>query len=253
VLSVGGVQPGDAPSWNAAISFTSAYIEAVWKALVAALLISAALQAFVPRTWLLRLLNRRGRVTSALAGGFCGRGGVLLVIPTAGEIPILQGLAIAGVAAGPIGALLITLPAVSLPGTAMVGRTRMENHCRDGRHGCRRGPSRSGPAHRAVTSCWPSPASSPRRTWSDLLWPGASPIDGQATGCVHRALSEPDFSATDRTADVAEDEEHHSDDQQDPTEVVEQTQSGQISDDEQYQAKDDHFRPSLRGTLNARR
>jgi uncharacterized protein len=279
VLSVGGVRPGDAPSWNAAISFTSAYIEAVWKALVAALLISAALQAFVPRTWLLRLLNRRGRVTSALAGGLCstpsmmctcctapvavslrrsgvstsaavaywlgnpllnpavlvflllvapwqwtvtrlvigllvvvggaalvawlteGRRGVaipeasqltgndeqeplgtewlasaparfgrallrlsivlvpeylivvmlfgafrgwlfpisaasgfgllivliaagvgtLLVIPTAGEIPILQGLAIAGVAAGPIGALLITLPAVSLPGIAMVG------------------------------------------------------------------------------------------------------------------------------------
>ena len=280
VLSVGGVQPGDAPSWDAAISFTSAYIEAVWKALVAALLISAALQAFVPRTWLLRLLNRRGRVTSALAGGLCStpsmmctcctapvavslrrsgvstsaavaywlgnpllnpavlvflllvapwqwtvtrlvigllvvvggaalvawltesrrdvvisdasqltgnaeqeplgtewlasapkrfgrallrlsivlvpeylivvmligafRGwlfpisaassfgllavliaagvGTLLVIPTAGEIPILQGLAIAGVAAGPIGALLITLPAVSLPGIAMVGR-----------------------------------------------------------------------------------------------------------------------------------
>jgi uncharacterized membrane protein YraQ (UPF0718 family) len=48
--------------------------------------------------------------------------GTLLVIPTAAEIPILQGLAIAGVAAGPIGALLITLPAVSLPGIAMVGR-----------------------------------------------------------------------------------------------------------------------------------
>ena len=47
--------------------------------------------------------------------------GTLLVIPTAGEIPILQGLAIAGVAAGPVGALLITLPAVSLPGIAMVG------------------------------------------------------------------------------------------------------------------------------------
>lgn len=48
--------------------------------------------------------------------------GTLLVIPTAAEIPILQGLALAGVAAGPIGALLVTLPAVSLPGIAMVGR-----------------------------------------------------------------------------------------------------------------------------------
>jgi uncharacterized protein len=280
VLGVGGVRPGDAPSWHAATSFTAAYVAAVWKALVAALLISAALQSLVPRTWLLRLLNRRGRVASAVAGGLCStpsmmctcctapvavtlrrsgvstsaalaywlgnpllnpavlvfllfvapwqwtatrlvvgllvvvggaalvarltenrrgtagsdtaqltgddepepmgtewlvsapsrfgrallrlsivlvpeyvlvvmligafRGwlfpiaatlnsgllvvviaavfGTLLVIPTAGEIPILQGLVIAGVAAGPIGALLITLPAVSLPGIAMVGR-----------------------------------------------------------------------------------------------------------------------------------
>jgi uncharacterized protein len=280
VLGVGGVKPGDAPSWKAATSFTGAYIQAVWKALVAALLISAALQSLVPRTWLLRVLNRRGRVASALAGGLCstpsmmctcctapvavtlrrsgvstaaavaywlgnpllnpavlafllfvapwqwtvtrlvvgllvvvggaalvtwlvegrrdagmadtakltgedepeplgtewlrsaparfgrallrlsivlvpeyvlvvmligafrgwlfpigatlGSGllvvviaavtGTLLVIPTAGEIPILQGLAIAGIGAGPIGALLITLPAVSLPGIAMVGR-----------------------------------------------------------------------------------------------------------------------------------
>jgi uncharacterized protein len=48
--------------------------------------------------------------------------GTLLVIPTAGEIPILQGLAVAGLAAGPLGALLVTLPAVSLPGIAMVAR-----------------------------------------------------------------------------------------------------------------------------------
>ncbi|MGH8888609.1 MAG: permease, partial [Acidothermaceae bacterium] len=39
-----------------------------------------------------------------------------------GEIPILQGLSALGVGAGPLGALLITLPAVSLPSMAMVGR-----------------------------------------------------------------------------------------------------------------------------------
>jgi uncharacterized membrane protein YraQ (UPF0718 family) len=280
VLGVGGVRPGDPPSWHAATSFAAAYIQAVWKALVAALLISAALQSLVPQAWLLRLLNRRGRMSSALAGGLCstpsmmctcctapvavslrrsgvstpaavaywlgnpllnpavlvflllvapwqwtvtrlvvgalvvvggaalvarltdgrrdtvtadastlagndepepagterlsraparfgrallrlslvlvpeylvivlligafrgwlfplGAGlssgllvvltaavvGTLLVIPTAGEIPVLQGLALAGVAAGPIGALLITLPAVSVPGIVMVGR-----------------------------------------------------------------------------------------------------------------------------------
>lgn len=275
VLGVGGVRAGDPPSWQAATSFVLAYGQSVWKALVAALLISAALQSLVPRGWLLRLLNRRSRFGSAVAGGLgstpsmmctcctapvvvslrrsgvstaaaiaywlgnpllnpavlvflvlvapwewsatrlvvglvvvlggavvvdrltggthapaelvdatdagesgrewlrqapkrfgrallrlavvlvpeylvivllvgafrgwlfpvdaaSGSGlvivllaavvGTLVVIPTAGEIPILQGLALAGVAAGPIGALLITLPVVSLPGIVMVGR-----------------------------------------------------------------------------------------------------------------------------------
>lgn len=268
ILTVGGVQPGDAPSWSAATSFTWAYAQAVWRALLAALLISAALQTLVPRSWLLRVLNRRGTVRSAVAGGLAGtpsmmcacctapvavglkrqgastaavvafwlgnpllnpavlvflllvapwqwtvtrlvvgvvvvvggavlvarlaerrapvtlppvatddpppgvrrylrvllrmsvtlvpeylvvvmllgafRGwllplgsglssgllvvivaalvGTVMVIPTAGEIPILQGLALAGLSLGGVGALLITLPVVSLPGVAMVGR-----------------------------------------------------------------------------------------------------------------------------------
>jgi hypothetical protein len=46
---VGGVQPGDPLSWNAALTFTVTYENAVWKALVAALLVSAALQVLVPR------------------------------------------------------------------------------------------------------------------------------------------------------------------------------------------------------------
>jgi uncharacterized membrane protein YraQ (UPF0718 family) len=49
--------------------------------------------------------------------------GTLIVVPTAGEIPILQGLAAAGVGAAPIGALLITLPAISLVSMAMVVRS----------------------------------------------------------------------------------------------------------------------------------
>ena len=48
--------------------------------------------------------------------------GAMLVIPTAGEIPVLTGLVLAGAAAGPIGALLLTLPAVSVPGAVVVGR-----------------------------------------------------------------------------------------------------------------------------------
>jgi uncharacterized membrane protein YraQ (UPF0718 family) len=273
ILRVGGVHAGDAPSWHAATVFFHAYVTAIWPALLTALLVSACVQTFVPRTWLPRLMNHRGTVTTALAGGaaampsmmcaccaapvtvtlrrsgvdrsaavaywlgnpllnpavlvflvfvapwqwslvrlvigaatviaaaalvrgvtrrsrvaeppntaarpsgpddapagrrfatalarMClvllpeyliivlvigaGRGwllslvepahhgvllvvvaavlGTLLVIPTAGEIPILTGLALAGVSSGVVGALLITLPAVSLPGAAMVSRS----------------------------------------------------------------------------------------------------------------------------------
>lgn len=48
--------------------------------------------------------------------------GTLVVIPTAGEIPLIAGLAAAGVGRGPLGALLITLPAISVPSMVMVAR-----------------------------------------------------------------------------------------------------------------------------------
>jgi uncharacterized membrane protein YraQ (UPF0718 family) len=48
--------------------------------------------------------------------------GTMMVVPTAGEIPVVQGLAAAGVGTGPVGALLITLPAISLVSMAMVAR-----------------------------------------------------------------------------------------------------------------------------------
>ena len=48
--------------------------------------------------------------------------GMLFVIPTAAEIPIIQGLLLAGLPIAPAAALLITLPAVSLPSLVMVSR-----------------------------------------------------------------------------------------------------------------------------------
>jgi uncharacterized protein len=48
--------------------------------------------------------------------------GTLFMIPTAGEIPIIQGLLAAGVGVGPVGALVLTLPALSLPSMLMVRR-----------------------------------------------------------------------------------------------------------------------------------
>jgi uncharacterized membrane protein YraQ (UPF0718 family) len=68
-LSAAGIEAGQAPSWTAAWSFTVDYGQTVWKALLAALLIAAALQSLVRRDWLVRLLSRRTPVTSAMAGG----------------------------------------------------------------------------------------------------------------------------------------------------------------------------------------
>jgi uncharacterized membrane protein YraQ (UPF0718 family) len=48
--------------------------------------------------------------------------GLLFVIPTAGEIPIVQTLMTFGLGVGPAAALLTTLPPVSLPSMLMVGK-----------------------------------------------------------------------------------------------------------------------------------
>ena len=273
ILGVGGVHAGDRPTWHAATTFFHAYVSSIWPALVVALLISASVQALMPRAWLPHVFNRGVVVASALVGGVASmpsmmctccaapvavtlrrngvtvpaavaywlgnpllnpavlvflffvapwqwtltrmlvgfatvvgaaalvglvtrapggdsttsaiaaagdersaarprrfvrallylslvllpeyailvllvgavRGwlltlgqpahhgllivvlaaivGTLMVIPTAGEIPVLQGLALLGVSAGTLGALLITLPAFSIPGAAMVARS----------------------------------------------------------------------------------------------------------------------------------
>ena len=53
----------------------------------------------------------------------CAFIGTLLVIPTGGEIPVVLALTAAGASAATAGALLITLPALSLPSMVMVGRS----------------------------------------------------------------------------------------------------------------------------------
>lgn len=66
---------GSAPSFHAAWTFTSAYANAVWPGFLAALLIAAALEALIPRRWLLRALARRTHAQNSVAGG-------LLALPT---------------------------------------------------------------------------------------------------------------------------------------------------------------------------
>jgi uncharacterized membrane protein YraQ (UPF0718 family) len=48
--------------------------------------------------------------------------GLLFVIPTAGEVPIVQAMLVLGVGAGPAAALMMTLPPISLPSLAMTGK-----------------------------------------------------------------------------------------------------------------------------------
>ena len=49
--------------------------------------------------------------------------GMLFVIPTAGEVPIVQAMLALGMGIGPAAALLMTLPPVSLPSLTMLGRS----------------------------------------------------------------------------------------------------------------------------------
>jgi hypothetical protein len=49
--------------------------------------------------------------------------GMLFVIPTAGEVPIIQAMLTLGIGVGPAGALLMTLPPISVPSLAMLARS----------------------------------------------------------------------------------------------------------------------------------
>lgn len=69
VLRVGGVRPGDPPSWAAAGSFAAAYFGEVARALVAALVLSAAAQACLPREVTARWFGGRSGFRGALLGG----------------------------------------------------------------------------------------------------------------------------------------------------------------------------------------
>ncbi len=73
------------------------------------------------RAWLFPVLGPEVGNTLPWIVGFAVAG-ALFVIPTAGEAPIIQAMLALGVGAGPAGALLMTLPPISLPSMAMVSR-----------------------------------------------------------------------------------------------------------------------------------
>lgn len=71
--------------------------------------------------WFAGLHGLEGRI-GALAIVIAAVVGTLLVIPTGGEIPIIGALLAVGAGAGTTGALLIALPALSIPSMVMVGK-----------------------------------------------------------------------------------------------------------------------------------
>lgn len=73
------------------------------------------------RAWLLPAIPATTSA-EALPLALAAVGGTLFMIPTAGEIPIAQALLASGFGAGVVAALVVTLPAISLPSIAMVWR-----------------------------------------------------------------------------------------------------------------------------------
>lgn len=62
--SVAPPATGLAAAWQ----YTLAYFNAVWMAVVLALLIGTTVQVFVPRRWLLKMLGARNAKSAAIAG-----------------------------------------------------------------------------------------------------------------------------------------------------------------------------------------
>ena len=93
--------------------FMSLTIKLLPEYLVLVLLLGAT------RAWLFPVFGADDSIiwifTLALAG-------MLFVIPTAGEVPIVQAMFALGMGAGPAAALIMTLPAVSLPSLVMLGK-----------------------------------------------------------------------------------------------------------------------------------
>jgi uncharacterized membrane protein YraQ (UPF0718 family) len=83
---------------------------------IAVLLLGAA------RAWLFPAVGETASNGILTIAGFA-IAGMLFVIPTAGEIPIIQSLMSFGLGAGPASALLLTLPSVSLPSLLMISRS----------------------------------------------------------------------------------------------------------------------------------
>jgi uncharacterized membrane protein YraQ (UPF0718 family) len=113
IATAAGVEPGSAPSLAAGWRFLLAYGGAVWKALVAGLVLAAAVQTLVPRRWLLQVMRHRRSTSSAVVGGLLSTPGMMCTCCTAPVASALRrgGVPTAGVVAYWLGNPLLN-PAV---------------------------------------------------------------------------------------------------------------------------------------------
>lgn len=100
--------------WMKSIGMMLLYVVPAY--LLSVLLLGAA------RVWLFPQIGE-GSANSLIAIILFAIAGMLFVIPTAAEIPIIQAFMALGLGAGPAAALLITLPAISLPSLLIVGKS----------------------------------------------------------------------------------------------------------------------------------
>lgn len=92
--------------------FSTLGIKLLPEYLVLVLLLGAA------RAWLFPIFGADDSIIWIVAMALAG---TLFVIPTAGEVPIVQAMLALGMGAGPAAALIMTLPAISLPSLVMLG------------------------------------------------------------------------------------------------------------------------------------
>ncbi|WP_432571679.1 permease [Kineococcus sp. SYSU DK005] len=113
VVASAGIEPGSGPSAAAGWAFTRVYFAAVWKALLAGVVIAAAVRTLVPRRWLLGLLQRRRSSSSAVVGGLLSTPSMMCTCCTAPVASALRrsGAPTAGVVAYWLGNPLLN-PAV---------------------------------------------------------------------------------------------------------------------------------------------
>jgi len=104
-------------------SFLQRWLKSIWSMLlhIVPAYVLAVLLLGAARAWLFPAVGETGAGSLLLILGFAVAG-MLFVIPTAAEIPIIQTLMSFGLGTGPAAALLLTLPAVSLPSLLMISR-----------------------------------------------------------------------------------------------------------------------------------